>query len=198
MQISNKTVGNKIGLINIEQCNPCPYGKYCQEGTIQGACAAGFLCYSGADAPNPTYGETEEGKMIEIRPYLDEKRTIQYDINIEISDDGTCPPGNVCAGPCPPGFYCFNNILTELSDIGYCPNGTYREEYGGISPADCDTCPAGYHCSEGIGAKQPCPVGHYCPSWYTTTEPKSISIYWQGPGSITFYVNTLQIPFKFF
>jgi len=67
------SAGNTIGLSSIDKCNPCPRGKYCQEGKVQGPCTGGFLCISGADAPNPAYGQDDNGDDIIITPYLNDK-----------------------------------------------------------------------------------------------------------------------------
>ena len=69
---------------NLRKCNPCPQGKYCQEGKIQGPCTGGFLCISGADAPNPAYGQDDNGDDIVITPYLNDKGRVFTFSNIFI------------------------------------------------------------------------------------------------------------------
>ena len=104
-------------------------------------------------------------------------------MSIPLNTDGSCPAGKVCAGPCPPGYYCFENVLTDLSDIRACPDGTDRSHFGASNPADCDTCPAGYHCVEGEGLPRPCPPGFYCPSWFEEERfIYQVTVFWQGPG----------------
>ena len=108
---------------------------------------------------------------------------IEFNVSIPLETDGSCPAGKVCAGPCPPGYYCFENQLTDLSDIRACPDGTDRSHFGASNPADCDTCPAGYHCVEGEGLPRPCPRGFYCPSWFEEERLiYQVPVFWQGPG----------------
>ena len=188
---------SKIGLVSASECKPCPFGQFCQEGKIQGACAGGFLCFSGADAPNPTYGKLDGNETVIIRPFV-ENQMIRYDINQNLTSDGACPVGVICAGPCPPGFYCFENRLSKKSDIGACPGGTYRGEFGADSPEDCDTCPAGHQCKEGDAVLYDCPKGHYCPVWYPDKDDaERKTVFWQGvtvEGKDRFYLNPSPEP----
>jgi hypothetical protein len=72
---------------------------------------SGFLCFSGADAPNPEYAAN-----IYLDVYVDDLENIVFDVykNNSLSE---CTSGDVCAGPCPPGLYCFKNGFSDLSDI---------------------------------------------------------------------------------
>ena len=160
--------GEDTGLQKKEDCRACPMGNFCRDGAIQGACMSGYLCYSGADAPNPKYGNN-----LTIDPTLDNLGNIVFDTY----KDGLpyeCSSGDVCAGPCPAGFYCFENVFSELSDIQPCLENTIRDVSGGMSPDDCQTCPPGVHCKKGDGFKHPCEPGFYCPPWYLNQVQSNI------------------------
>ena len=168
---------DRYQLQSIDECRACPMGNYCRDGVIIGACMSGFLCYSGADAPNPAYGEN-----LTVELSLDELGNIIYDTYYN-DNAYNCSSGDVCAGPCPPGFYCFKNVFSELSDVQPCPENTLRDVYGGMSPDDCKTCPPGVHCKKGDGYKHPCEPGFYCPPWYNDQDQAKVS------GNITVQFN---------
>ncbi|CBY12491.1 unnamed protein product [Oikopleura dioica] len=163
------TLSDETGRTQLSDCRPCPYGKYCRDGSIQGPCMYGFLCYSGANAPNPKYGDDID---IELS-FNSTTGLIEFNpINTATSEPFNCTSGDVCAGPCPPGYYCYPNGVT--STIEPCANNTYREHPGGMSPYQCSTCPAGLFCEQGATEAVPCPEGHYCPAWYNTPEEAKI------------------------
>ncbi|CAG5113760.1 Oidioi.mRNA.OKI2018_I69.chr2.g7850.t1.cds [Oikopleura dioica] len=161
------TLSDETGRTQLSDCRPCPYGKYCRDGQIQGPCMFGYLCYSGANAPNPKYGDDIEIELF----YNSSTGLIEYE-PLKANDPMNCTSGDVCAGPCPPGYYCYPN--GDTSTIEPCANNTYREQPGGMSPYQCSTCPAGLFCEIGATEAVPCPPGHYCPAWYNTPEEAKI------------------------
>ncbi|GLD57311.1 zonadhesin-like isoform X1 [Lates japonicus] len=170
------TDSNQGGLQEERECLPCPSGKFCRAGKIQGMCAAGYLCVSGSADFTP------QGPM---------------------SDFTQCQWGMQCAGPCPPGFYCPEGTEeaqwcpanTARSSPGgaspqdclpcpsqywckpgdpvlhLCPAGHYCDGLpgsdfsGGTGPRPCPLYT--YRASSGAGSKGdclPCPPGSHCNS----------------------------------
>lgn len=74
-----------------------------------------------------------------------------------MDDIGDCQPclagflctvegvGDINQYACPVGHYCLLNAL----DPTPCPEGTYADEWGTDSEANCKQCPGGYYCEEG-------------------------------------------------
>ena len=58
-----------------------------------------------------------------------------------------------------------------------CPAGTYRDDVGGASLADCYPCPPGYYCADegATGATGICAARYYCPDYaeITTDSPSN-------------------------
>ncbi|XP_072885876.1 uncharacterized protein [Hemitrygon akajei] len=123
------------GLKEEKQCLPCPTGKYCREGKIQGNCAAGYFCLAGS------FNFTPPG----ILPNAS-------------ADYNPCKWGQSCAGPCPAGFFCPEG--TEVTKP--CPANTIRLLPGGRQQEDCQPCPPGYWCKEGDPILYRCPAGYFC------------------------------------
>ncbi|XP_051895661.1 uncharacterized protein si:ch211-286b4.4 [Pristis pectinata] len=123
------------GLKEEKQCLPCPTGKYCSEGRIQGNCAAGYFCLAGS------FNFTPQG----ILPNAS-------------TDHNQCKWGQACAGPCPAGFFCPEG--TEVTKP--CPENTIRLLPGGRQQEDCQPCPPGYWCKEGDPVLYRCPAGYFC------------------------------------
>ena len=65
---------------------------------------------------------------------------------------------------CPVGHYCLAGII-NLAD-GRCPQGTYNDNSGLQSIAQCKSCPPGMHCNSTglIAPSGPCDIGFYCSS----------------------------------
>ncbi|XP_028816958.1 zonadhesin [Denticeps clupeoides] len=121
------------GLQDERECLPCPSGRYCRSGKIQGNCAAGYLCISGSPEPTPQASN-------------------------EMTNGTLCQWGVQCAGLCPAGFYCAEG--TEKAKP--CPENTLRSLAGAGSESDCLPCPPKYWCRLGHPIPNMCPVGHYC------------------------------------
>ncbi|KAI4815467.1 hypothetical protein KUCAC02_005611 [Chaenocephalus aceratus] len=129
------THSNQGGLQEERECLPCPSGRFCRAGRIQGVCAAGYLCVSGSADFTPQGPE-------------DPNR----------SNMTQCQSGMQCAGPCPAGFFCREG--TEEAEL--CPANTFRSSPGGASLQDCLPCPPQYWCQPGDPVLHPCPAGLYC------------------------------------
>ncbi|OWK57058.1 hypothetical protein RLOC_00014236, partial [Lonchura striata] len=73
------------------------------------------------------------------------------------------------AHPCPLGHYCFGSNGSGQSSVlapQECPPQTFRGHPGARSRAECQPCPAGYHCPlPGLTSFEdyPCPPGYWCP-----------------------------------
>ncbi|XP_070551142.1 signal peptide, CUB and EGF-like domain-containing protein 1 isoform X1 [Ptychodera flava] len=159
------------------QCSPCPAGKYCLSGRVDGPCNAGYLCYSGSDTPTPDGSEPLKGELCPFGYYCLEGAT-----NVSVcpvgevidkrgassqSDCGgcpagyNCPPGIVVPQLCDPGFYCQVNEAMQP-----CPLYTWSDSVGATNLSTCEPCPGGFVCNmTGMSdyTIRPCPVAHYCP-----------------------------------
>ncbi|XP_041098352.1 SCO-spondin [Polyodon spathula] len=120
------------GLQEERECLPCPSGKFCRGGKIQGSCAAGFLCLSGSSEFTPR--------------------------GSELVNRTSCEWGEMCAGPCPAGFYCPEGTKEPRA----CPAHTVRASPGASQRDHCLPCPPQYWCKEGDPVRHLCPAGHYC------------------------------------
>uniref|UniRef100_A0AAV2J1Z8 Sodium channel regulatory subunit beta-3 n=1 Tax=Knipowitschia caucasica TaxID=637954 RepID=A0AAV2J1Z8_KNICA len=185
------TYSNQTGLQEEQECLPCPPGKYCRAGKIQGVCAAGYLCLSGS---------------AEFTPQGSNLTQCEWGLQCAVK----CPPGYYCpegtkeakscpantirstAGgasqhdclPCPPQYWCKSGDPTlHLCPAGHycdglpgsdynggagprpCPLHSYRPSPGAGSKGDCLPCPAGSHCnSTGLTdySMKLCPPGYWC------------------------------------
>ncbi|KAL8270980.1 hypothetical protein Esti_005101 [Eimeria stiedai] len=137
---------------SIDDCLPCPPGKYCQKEELEtpsGDCAAGYYCAR---------------RSISIAP-----------IEMDSFGNGPCPAGSYCPEgtanpvPCRPGTYQPSTHASKRDDCLECPAGwfVYCEHEGLKAPGA--KCPAGYYCEEGKTEEgeaedKLCPKGHMCPS----------------------------------
>ncbi|XP_043532727.1 zonadhesin isoform X4 [Chiloscyllium plagiosum] len=129
------TSGQTTGLKDEKECLPCPTGKYCSRGRIQGFCAAGYFCLAGSHSPIP-HG---------IFPNDTHERNL-------------CEWGQLCAGQCPAGFYCPEGTETTKA----CPENTIRLQPGGRQLEECQPCPLGHWCKQGDPVLHRCPAGYFC------------------------------------
>ena len=162
-------------LASATECLPCPAGQYCNNGVIQGSCAAGYLCTSGNWLAQPT-GNTTVGGLCPAgywcaagvtAPTPCAAGTLRTTPGaavvtecLDCSIGYECLQGNPVPVPCQAGFYC-------LADGSHnpCPAGTYQPLVAQTNISSCLTCPAGYLCSAtGLSnyAPFPCLPGSYC------------------------------------
>ncbi|CAM9824345.1 unnamed protein product [Bubo scandiacus] len=148
-------------------CTPCPGGYYCpQLGTVTPrTCGAGNFSDQGSVSCLPCL----------VGHYCASEHTSQEVMLLAM----ICPAGLLCpegqavvpdasTNACPRGYYCpqgYNGLHAKP-----CPNGTYGEQRGLSSAAECLPCPAGKYCYrpgiEPPGIPHPtgdCPPGYNCP-----------------------------------
>ena len=178
------TLGNRTGLMWIEDCTNCTKGRFCDAPGLpgpRGPCDPGYLCYGGAYTSTPTDGVTGE-----ICPR-----------------GGYCPLGSFQSKPCPPGTFNNNSESVNFFDCFECTPGFYCSDARGPEPTG--PCDPGFYCTGGaqtarqhvaepgffapsgsanqvscpLGTYNPfwnaskcldCAVGHYCPN-VSMTEP---------------------------
>ena len=155
------TYSNVSGLSELEDCQPCREGYYCDLlGLVHpsGPCRAGFLCPQGTNTSAPTRGICPRGNYCPTGSIL----------------PLPCPPGSFAdrlgtqnssgCQPCDPGLYC-NDVTASASASANCSSGFIC--IGGASvptPLDNVTgypCPAGSFCLSGHVLPTLCPVGTF-------------------------------------
>ena len=126
--------------MSLDDCRPCPYGSYCDEGAGVAACPAGHYCpestNSSTEYPCPagTYRETTGAKS-----------------------EQDCKP-------CGVGHYCLEGSIHST----LCQTGHYNDFSS--TAAACQRCPAGFECKEsGTVHPVPCERGYYSSVENTTT-----------------------------
>ncbi|MGH0137990.1 UNVERIFIED_CONTAM: hypothetical protein FKN15_065321 [Acipenser sinensis] len=209
------TLADMSGLQEERECLPCPSGKFCRGGKIQGSCAAGFLCLSGSSEFTPGGSElenrtswfycpegTEEPSACPAHTVRASPGASQRDHCLPCPPQYWCKEGDPVLYLCPAGHYC-NGLKESDPQITAgpqeCPVHTYRADPGAGSRGDCLTCPAGYHCnSTGLTdyVHHPCPPGFWCPgsgspvlcpAGTMRTEPGSSAVSHCDPCTAGFY-----------
>ena len=166
------TYNTQDGLEESGQCRPCPVGKFCISGQVQGSCNSGFWCNSGAKSatdatkPCPTNHYCEAGTSAPVRCEGGKVNPTTTGTSPAACVD--CSVGHYCPETqngaeidCPAGFYCPARSTQPTS----CPVLTYRATTLAQVSTDCIACGAGYLCNiEGVGDRENfrCPVGHFC------------------------------------
>ena len=152
------TYGASENLRKINDCSPCPGGKYCDNtvvGNYTGLCDAGFWCLSNAVAKDPsslgncgiescTFGPCPSGGYY-------------------------CPLGSSSPLPCPAGTYSYKTHLKSADECFECDEGSYCDK--GNQSSVTGMCSPGFFCLAGSPEKEPrnssyggiCPTGTYCP-----------------------------------
>ncbi|KAL0973027.1 hypothetical protein UPYG_G00197910 [Umbra pygmaea] len=180
------------GLQEAQECLPCPPGRFCRAGKIQGRCAAGYLCVSGSSeftpqGPQSNWSHCKWGMQCAgpcpagfYCPEGTEKAEVCPNNTIRVSPGAAalndclpCPPKRWCkqGDPvlhlCPSGHYCdgLSSNYEGGSGPRECPLFTYRSTPGAASKGDCQPCPPGTYCiSTGLTdyGGFPCPPGYWC------------------------------------
>ncbi|XP_077105722.1 uncharacterized protein LOC143764221 isoform X2 [Ranitomeya variabilis] len=150
-----------LGLSDASGCRLCDGGKYCpfyNSTTVNGDCAEGYYCISGAQRP-------------------DQEEEI-------IGSAGPCPPGHFCPRgsvaptPCPIGTFSSRIKLLSEAECSPCAAGHHCDSPGLVLPAG--PCSEGFYCIlsaisphlfsvSSMGG--PCPSGHFCPIGSSAPQP---------------------------
>ncbi|XP_053729819.1 SCO-spondin isoform X1 [Synchiropus splendidus] len=169
------TPPNKTGLLDERECCPCPPGKFCRAGRIQGVCAAGHLCLSGSaeftpPGPIPNVSQCQWGVACAgpcppgfycpegtEGPQICPENTFRgFPGAANLLDCLACPPTHWCkqGDPflhlCPAGHYCDALPGSDFHGVTgpkACPLHSYRASPGAGSRAECLPCPPGFHCN---------------------------------------------------
>ncbi|XP_033971267.1 zonadhesin-like [Trematomus bernacchii] len=169
------THSNQGGLQEERECLPCPSGRFCRAGRIQGVCAAGYLCVSGsADftpqgpvsnmtqcqsgmqcaGPCPAgffcRGGTEEAELCPANTFRSSPGGASLQDCLPCPPQYWCQPGDPVLHPCPAGLYCDGLPGSDFNGgtgPRLCPLYTYRAHPGAGSKGDCLACPPGSHCN---------------------------------------------------
>ena len=141
-------VGGTLG------CSSCTSGYYClggvKYGAAQTACSTGSYCPLETATVNPRctpgyYCSTTQTRTLCSSGYYCPEGATSMTL---CTGGRSCPAGSTCDGPCPPA----------------CPAGTYSNTPGGVTGADCSTCPPGtWSPNTGVSVCPLAPVG-YCSS----------------------------------
>nr|CCA16646.1 conserved hypothetical protein [Albugo laibachii Nc14] len=137
--------------VKVEDCEPCPLGMDCTDGTRTRWCLKGFFCRSGMDPISCPKGSfnNETGKT-------------------QREDCRTCKAGRLCNDtgiidperyPCPRGAYCPEGAIDAIP----CPDGMYGDRDGAHGIDFCKMCLEGSFCSQGASRPQVCSPSTYCP-----------------------------------
>jgi len=162
------TYSDKYGLEKKEECQKCPAGYECGEGTNRytrpmNKCRPGHYCLEGKEAekcPGGTY-----------QPY--------YGATDDSWCSFKCPPGKYCPkgsaapeGDCKIGYYCPEG--SENKQQVECPPGTYGIAEGYMSLEECLPCPPGRVCAGKDELPVLCEEGTYNPHWGRSVKDKCI------------------------
>ena len=137
--------GMYVNSTGASECNLCPSGSFCINGSLIFPCEPGYYCPAGTGlswqpCPTGTYNPLHNVGSV----------------------DGclSCPPGRYCQGTgieqfdgvtsgfCSAGFYCLEGVNTSM------PVNPYFTGVGG-------ECPPGYYCEAGTSIPEPCPLGTF-------------------------------------
>jgi hypothetical protein len=143
------------GGISSADCNACPPGYVCREGTDdfqKYPCPTGNYCPASTSKPTQCPTGT----------YNPKTNAMSSAFCI------TCPAGYYCiietTAPtiCPAGSYCPSG--TAASTDNKCPAGTYSgTKTGSRLLSDCLPCTIGHYCDEGTATPTPAAAGYYIP-----------------------------------
>lgn len=151
------TYSNITSLQSVDECFPCPNGKYCTGGSIvpSGLCSPGYFC--------PL--RSTNSQEFPCLPGTYSNAVGLYDIN----QCQPCPKGHSCLVattiplPCAAGKYA--PVGLNLSSLCLlCPSGCYCGS-GASEPIECGMK---YYSDVGASVCTICSAGHYCASNTTT------------------------------
>eukprot|EP00704_Kipferlia_bialata_P000894 g894.t1 len=175
------TYGILTSVITASGCPNCPPGKYCTGGVVQGDCAGGYWCRSGASTSMPTDGYT--GDVCPLGSYCPEGSSSDTPCPDDTWTTFTGASSSDQCGPCAAGFVCTSSSISECPVGYYCPleenpvacfEQTYNPTAGASSSDACLPCPAGYLCDEEALSDLDgslCAVGYYCEQGVSDAVP---------------------------
>ncbi|EGD79005.1 hypothetical protein PTSG_01976 [Salpingoeca rosetta] len=169
---ANGTYGAATGYAQASDCVPCPPGKYCNLGVVEGNCHAGYICLSSSTTPQPSGDDADVGSPCPAG-YV-------------------CPEGTLSPQLCPNGTVVIEGleqqqvVVTAVNNdgdlISVTRNITVPTLGEGAASFDaCDTCPASLVCAGAVVT--PCPTGHYCPAESSEPVPCAAGFYNALPAS---------------
>ncbi|GBG24881.1 Sushi, von Willebrand factor type A, EGF and pentraxin domain-containing protein 1 [Hondaea fermentalgiana] len=193
------TFSTALGLNDISLCSICPAGQFCADYGLlnsSGMCDPGYVCDPGSKTQ---YGGGVECYDADLLPYECPRGHYSgrwcFEEATAYQDDFMCPTGH----------YCESSTALPIP----CPAGTFRDETGAASAADCEICPSGEYCpgdaalspildhngstveaywnaSSGSSFAIPCPAGTFCTGGNVEPELCPIGFAASSPGmSIT-------------
>ena len=146
--------GRKYEVVGNPTCSQCSRGYYClggvKWGATQVACTAGSYCPPETATANPRCTPGYACYTAQTRTLCDPGYYCPEGASsmTPCTAGRSCPAGSTCDGPCPTA----------------CPAGTYSNKPGGVTGADCSTCPPGtWSPNTGVSVCPLAPVG-YCSS----------------------------------
>ncbi|KAF4141759.1 hypothetical protein GN958_ATG09004 [Phytophthora infestans] len=153
-------------------CNPCPAGKSCDDGTSTVPCPAGSYCpYGVSEVPCQagTYNGAEGMANQEDCLPCDAGKLCNRTGILDLTDYD-CPPGNYC----PRGSF----------EPQPCPAGKYRALRGAKSSDDCSQCIGGSYCEAGVILPTVCNATTYCPEGSRVQKASSVRLQLPRPRSV--------------
>ncbi|KAF8823037.1 PAN domain-containing protein, partial [Cardiosporidium cionae] len=174
------------GAQSLEECLPCPAGKFCQNKGLRfpsGECLKGFICRNGSVSAAPTIS-TASGGPCPAGHYCEEGTLspspcskgmfLPYERATSNASCIPCLPGKYrkfdlyCAshglalptGDCMAGYYCDSESALPSPFKGRCPLGSFCEE-GAITALPCP--PGTFNNETGSHQCYTCPAGYICP-----------------------------------
>ena len=156
---------------NVNDCTPCPNGKYCQtrgRTSIGVSCLAGYYCPAGTSSSSQYPCEAGHYCPPSSAAQLLCPDNTYQPLPLQASCVA-CPARYYCKNTnaadaqwpkiCPPGKYCAGTALPVD-----CPTGTFNPREGMMTSTECDKCLPGKMCTTtGLAAAtMNCTAGYYC------------------------------------
>ncbi|XP_023817540.1 zonadhesin-like isoform X2 [Oryzias latipes] len=184
------TFSNLSKLVSKGDCQPCLPGYYCDATGLSapsGKCWEGFLCFKGANRPDPPVRDSHGGPC--PKGYYCSEGSVapqRCPLGTISTEDGrascsACPQGFYCPGrsndslwvsfQCPVGHYCPPGTWSKHQYP--CPAGSFNPDTQKTKLQDCLPCPPGSFCAfpGKDGASGPCSAGYFCLSGAQSPTP---------------------------
>jgi len=154
------TYRNTVGAAKVEDCNPCPAGYICGQGTYEPTiCPQGSYCVEGSSTaiscPIGTFGASV-GLTVDTECFPCLPGTYCSQVGLK-APDGLCDMGYFCkqgatspnptdgttGNVCKAGGFCDMGSFESVS----CKPGTFNSKTLATSEAECIACTPGKYCS---------------------------------------------------